>query len=117
MSLTAACTSLHSSARTPTSSSAGPTATLTGLLLAVGGPAPGSPRPISGSVDIAGPATKQLAVGPDGKYTAVLPAGVYMVTGGSPQYGSGTGGCQTQANTVSLAAGHAVTADVYCSEK
>jgi hypothetical protein len=57
-------------------------------------------------VNIDGPVSRHVTVGPDGKYVAVLPVGTYAVTGGS---------CRTVADAVTLAAGETVTADVICS--
>jgi hypothetical protein len=116
LSLTAACATTHSHPPAPASSPAG-NATLTGLLIAVGGPAPGSPRPLPGSVTIDGLVTQHIAVGSDGSYRAVVPAGTYTVTGTSPQYNDGASNCRTDSDTVTLAAGQTVAADVICSEK
>ena len=115
-SLTAACTTTHARPTTPTSSPAS-NATLTGRLIEVGGPAPGLARPVPGSVNIDGPVSRHVTVGPDGKYVAVLPAGTYTVTGAMGQDTNSPGGCRTIADTVTLAAGQPVVSDVVCSVK
>jgi hypothetical protein len=74
-------------------------------------------RPVSGSVTIVGPVSRHVTVGPDGKYAGVLPVGTYTVTGTMGQDNSGSGGCRTIADTVTLAARKTVAADVVCSVK
>jgi hypothetical protein len=115
-SLSAACTASHARPSTPTSSPAS-NATLTGRLIEVGGPAPGLARPVPGSVNIDGPVSRHVSVGPDGKYAAALPVGTYTVTGAMGQDTTSPGGCRTIADTVTLAAGQAVVSDVVCSVK
>jgi hypothetical protein len=66
---------------------------------------------------IDGPVTQHIVVGSDGSYRAVVPAGTYTVTGASPQYNDGASNCRTDSDTVTLAAGQTVAADVICSEK
>ena len=84
--------------------------------MVAGGPVPGPARPVSGSVNIDGPVSRHVTVGPDGKYAAVLPVGTYAVTGAMGQdTSSSPGGCRTIADAVTLAAGETVTADVVCS--
>ena len=85
--------------------------------MAVGGPAPGSPRPLPGSVTIDGPVTQHVVVGSDGRYRVILPAGTYTVTGTSPQYNDGATNCRTDGDTVTLTTGATVAADVSCEEK
>ena len=124
LSLTAACTTMHSASHPPASSPVSPSssppagnATLTGLLLAVGGAPPGSPRLLPGSVTITGPVTQHVVVGTDGKYQAVLPVGTYTVTGTSPQFNDGATNCRIAGATVTLKPGRPVVADVMCEEK
>jgi hypothetical protein len=131
MGLVAACASSHAHSAASTTSTSPPaaasssaptpsptgSATLTGNLEAVGGPAGASANPLPGSVTIAGPVTQHVTVGPDGTYTATVPPGTYTVTGTSPQYNDGAATCHTDGDTVTLTAGQNATADVLCQEK
>lgn len=77
------------------------TGLLAGILESVGGTAPGSSKPIAGVVSIHGPrGTTTTKTASDGKFSAVVIAGSYMVTGRSPLY---------QAGKVNCAAARAVT--------
>jgi hypothetical protein len=88
-----------------------------GHLLAVGGPAPGSRRPLSGEVTATGQnLTRTVQIGPDGTYTLTLPPGSYTLTGHSPEYGSNAAVCRTADSTVSVRSGKGGTADVLCQE-
>jgi hypothetical protein len=115
-SLAAACTTTHPRPPTPIPSPAS-SATLTGRLIEVGGPAPGLATPVPGSVNIDGPLSRHVTVGPDGKYAAALPVGTYTVTGAMGQDTNSPGGCRTIADTVTLALGQAVVSDVIRSVK
>lgn len=101
-----ACTDGH-----PVSSS-----TVTGRLLAVGGPPPGASRPMPGTVRLENVATHVVTtvhVGPDGRYSASVSAGSYKVKGRSPLYGNGGYAC-TAAKTVTATAKTVAVANVYC---
>lgn len=83
---TSPATSSQPSASSP-STSATQTGTLRGRLATVGGAAPGTAWPISGTVTVTGTAPPlHVAVATDGVYTLSLPPGRYTVTGTSPQY-------------------------------
>jgi hypothetical protein len=120
---TAACASPHpaglaSAGPAPAASaSAGPASAegiLTGHLYAVGGPAPGAPRPWPGTVTLTGPGGRRaISVGAGGGYSVLVPAGTYTVAGRSPLYQDGAGVCQA-AGPVMVASGHRTTADVRC---
>jgi hypothetical protein len=92
--------------------------TVTGRLLRVGGPAPGSPVPLPGSVTAAGPGghpSGTVSVGKDGWFTIRnLPVGRYWLTGTSPLIGSGRATCRAVA-AVRVRTGHVSRADVICS--
>ena len=62
--------------------------TVTGSFVAVGGPAPGSPRPLPGQVTAQNSAGHKftVAVGKSGKFVLWLPAGLYRLTGRSPMF-------------------------------
>jgi hypothetical protein len=88
--------------------------TLTGHLYAVGGPPPGSPRPWPGTVALTGPGVhRDIRVGAGGRFSVVVPAGTYTVTGRSPLYQSGTGVCRA-AGPATVTTGHRTEADVRC---
>ena len=70
-----------------------PAGVVKGRLVAVGGPAPGSPRPLAGTVSFTGPEAKSVSVGKDGAFQISLPPGTYKVQGHSPLYGGGTYTC------------------------
>jgi hypothetical protein len=93
-------------------------ATVTGRLLAVGGPAGTPNRPLRGTVILHGPGGSivKAPVGRDGKFQIQIAAGRYRIEGKSPDYLSGTGICRTDARTTTLILGKTVTADVLCQE-
>lgn len=88
--------------------------TLSGHLYMVGGPAPGTPRAVEGTVVATGPDGRHTAtVGADGSYTMQLAPGTYTVTGTSPQYGEGKSPCPAN-GTVAVVQSEVRTADAYC---
>jgi ABC-type glycerol-3-phosphate transport system substrate-binding protein len=97
----------------PTSAPA--TATVRGRLLAVGGPAPGDPRPMSGTVTFTGPdgSTTKTRVDKTGAYEIGLYPGRYTIQGSSPTFDGGAP-CNTSPPTTTLTAGKTTTANVYC---
>ena len=64
-----------------------PHQTVTGLLVRVGGPAPGSPVPLPGTVVAKNAVGGQFTTttGKDGRFQLSLPPGTYRLTGHSPQ--------------------------------
>lgn len=88
--------------------------TLTGHLYAVGGPAPGAPRPWPGTVTLTGSGVHlAIDVGAGGRYSVRVPAGTYAVAGRSPLYQDGAGACRA-VGPVTVASGHRTEADVLC---
>ena len=69
------------------SGQAGPYQTVTGLLIRVGGPHPGSPVPLPGTVVARSAAGEQFTTtaGEDGRFQLSLPPGSYELTGYSPE--------------------------------
>jgi len=69
------------------SGQSGPHQTVMGFLVRVGGPAPGSPVPLSGTVIARNTAGEQFTTttGNDGRFQLSLPPGTYRLTGHSPQ--------------------------------
>jgi hypothetical protein len=65
--------------------------TVPGRFVRVGGPAPGSPFPLPGTIiaRAAGGETFTATAGRDGRFTLSLPPGSYRVTGRSPLMQSG----------------------------
>lgn len=105
----------------PPNSASSKSGTIVGVLQAVGGPPPGTPRPVPGTITIGNRdgATYTASAGPDGTFEAQLPVGSYTtVTGRSPLYQGGTADC-----TVAPPAPITVTADgttritIDCEEK
>jgi hypothetical protein len=70
----------------------GPHQTVTGLLVRVGGPAPGSPVPLPGTVVARNTAGGQFTTttGNNGRFQLSLPPGTYRLTGHSPQVMGGS---------------------------
>ncbi|GAB2989826.1 carboxypeptidase-like regulatory domain-containing protein [Nocardioides montaniterrae] len=95
------------------------TATLTGRLLWVGGPAPGTARPHAGVVHVVNDddsVGQTVAAGADGRWRIDLPPGTYRVMATSPGYLSAHGepdAC-TATGPVTAAAHRARSVDVYC---
>jgi len=88
--------------------------TLTGHLYAVGGPAPGAPRPWPGTITLTGLGVHLvIGVGAGGRYSVRVPAGTYAVAGRSPLYQDGAGACRAT-GPVTVASGHRTEADVLC---
>jgi photosystem II stability/assembly factor-like uncharacterized protein len=94
-----------------------PEGTVVGTLEAVGGPAPGTPRPLRGAVtlrDSAG-AAFTAAAGSDGMFSVRVPIGSYSITGRSPLYGSGGADCHAL-DSVTVTAGATTHVLVMCQE-
>ena len=68
---------------------------VSGRLQTVGGPAPGTPKPISGKVTVSGLNGKSYSakVRADGQFLILVPVGSYSVTGSSPLYTLGQPAC------------------------
>jgi hypothetical protein len=68
---------------------------VTGQLVEIGGPPPGGPRGVPGTVRFAG-GDRPVSVDTDadGHFAVALPPGTYTVTGTSPAYGDGHYTCQ-----------------------
>jgi hypothetical protein len=119
--LVTACTGPHPAeapvAAGPPAASPAAEGTLTGHLYHVGGVAPGAPRPWPGTVTLTGPGVHRDAqVGTAGRFSVLVPAGTYAVTGRSPLYQSGTGVCRA-AEPATVTTGHRTEADVFCQLK
>ncbi len=73
-----------------------PDGTAAGIFIRVGGPAPGAPVPLPGTVTATaanGGATVSVSVGKDGKFRISLPPGSYRFTATSPLMQSGKMTC------------------------
>jgi hypothetical protein len=91
-------------------------ATIHGRLAAVGGPAPGAPRPLPGTVTVRTPTSEiTVPVGKDGRYSVEVAPGHYQVEGHSPYYGDNKYLCRA-AQPVTAGASAQATANVYCQE-
>jgi len=88
--------------------------TVTGRLLAVGGPPPGAPRPMTpGTVTLSGPRQYRVKVDPQGRFHVTVDPGAYRATGTSPLFGSGKYLCRAD-HPITVSAATAGTVDVYC---
>jgi hypothetical protein len=88
--------------------------TLSGRLYVVGGPSPGAPRAVDGTVVGVGPSGRHIAkAGGDGHYTMHLPVGTHAVSGTSPSYNNGLSPCVSTA-MVTVTKDHLNTNDVWC---
>ena len=91
------------------------TGTLQGHLYRVGGPAPGSPVPLSGTITVTGNATSwEIKADVDGYYTVAVPPGRYTVTGHSPNINDSRQPCPAP-NPGQISIGRTTTLDSYCS--
>lgn len=90
--------------------------TIAGTLEAVGGPAPGTPRPLRGTITMTNTLTGHTitqAVGAAGTFSVSVPAGSYTITGRSPLYDNGTVDC-TQAGTTTVTPNSTSRATITC---
>jgi len=79
-------------------SSQQPTGTVTGQLMLVGGPAPGAPVPLTGTVTAQGRGSDHVATTDShGRFSFNLPVGSYLLSGHSPKYDDGNGTCNSEA--------------------
>jgi hypothetical protein len=92
--------------------------TIRGRLLAVGGPAPGTARPLPGTVTLQNAVTHLktiVHVNADGRYLTTVAVGRYAIEGRSPLYGSGKYRCKAFKDATASVAAPAVV-DVFCQE-
>jgi hypothetical protein len=97
-----ACTG-HQRQPAPTATTPAPSATPTtqqrgeihGQLVTAAGRQTTPPRPVPGTITIAGPERRTITIRADGHYSAVLAPGTYQVTGRSPSFARGHGFCGT----------------------
>lgn len=94
-------------------------ATLTGQLQWVGGPAPGSPVAHPGTVHVVNAddsVDQTVGAGDDGRWEIHLPPGTYRVLATSPGYGSKAGNFDacSASRAITVGAGETVTVDVIC---
>ncbi|MBF4768520.1 carboxypeptidase regulatory-like domain-containing protein [Nocardioides agariphilus] len=94
-------------------------ATLTGQLQWVGGPAPGTSVAHPGIVHVVNAddsVDQTVGAGDDGRWEIYLPPGAYRVLATSPGYGSRAGDFDacSAGRTVTVGAGETVTVDVFC---
>jgi hypothetical protein len=91
-----------------------PTGTLTGQVLYIGGPPSTPPRPVAGGVvTFAGSGRSSAAMSMQGRFSAELSPGVYVVTATSPDYNSGRAACEA-VHPVRVSAGEIASVKVYC---
>ena len=88
-----------------------------GTFVRVGGPAPGSPVPLPGTITARGATgeTFTATAGRNGRFTLLLPAGAYRVTGRSPLMQSGQMVCVATAELYVIRGKPAGPVTVVCS--
>jgi hypothetical protein len=93
------------------------TGVVQGTLQAVGGPAPGAPRPLKGSITLrdSDGTVFTATVGSDGVFLVRVPIGTYAVTGRSPLYEGGNTDCLSS-GPVSLRLAATIHVFVSCQE-
>ena len=112
---------------TPAGSSAGLTSTPTeqalsqgtvmGDFVRVGGPAPGTAVPLTGTISfVQGSHSLTFPVGRDGRFTVLLPAGRYDVKGTSPQIQDGASTCSRTVH-LTVIARRTITQRLVCDIK
>jgi hypothetical protein len=92
------------------------TGTVTGVVKLTGGPADGanSLRPAAGGVVMfAGSGRTTAAMSEQGRFTAQLRPGIYVVTATTPDYNSGREPCQAL-HPVRVSAGKVASVEVFC---
>jgi hypothetical protein len=94
------------------------TSVVQGMLEAVGGVAPGTPRPLKGSITLRdSDGTVFIATaGSNGVFLVRVPIGTYAITGRSPFYDSGNADCLSS-GPVTVTVGATIRVVVACSEK
>jgi hypothetical protein len=94
------------------------TGTITGHLIAVGGPN-GQKRPLEGTVYVSGAADYQVDVpkAAVGGFSVTVEQGTYEVRGRSPGYQDGNVDCLPRESTVTVRADEGLLLDVVCQEK
>ena len=93
------------------------TGVVQGTLEAVGGPGPGTARPLNGSIalrDSSGTVFTATAAS-DGVFLIRVPIGIYAITGRSPLYDSGDVDCQSS-GAANLTANATIHVVVMCQE-
>jgi hypothetical protein len=94
------------------------TGVVRGTLEAVGGPPPGTPRPLTGSITLrdSDGTVVTAATGSDGAFSAQVPIGTYAITGRSPLYDGGNVDCPSS-GPVTVTGGATIIVVVACQEK
>ncbi len=94
-------------------------ATLSGRLIAVGGPSGAPDATLPGTITIKGPGGSLLHadVRRNGVFEIQLSPGTYRLTGRSPQFNGGSTDCTTATPTTTLVADRTVTADILCQRR
>jgi hypothetical protein len=111
---------VESGQQCPSNSTSGRSGTIIGVLEAIGGAAPGTPRPLPGTITIHARdgSTFTASAGSGGTFMVQIPIGSYTVTGRSPLYQNGTSDCGlTPPATVAITADGTTRVTIDCQEK
>jgi hypothetical protein len=103
---------------TAASTNAAGSGRVVGVIEAVGGPAPGTPRTLSGMAylqETHGAIKMSVHVSSSGKFSATVPAGTYKVSGRSPQFNGEKVSCNA-AGSISVKKAKTTHALVMCQE-
>ncbi len=113
----AGCSGSVGDQRAVSGSGAGDPRAVAGTFVRVGGPAPGSPFPLPGSITAraANGKTFTATAGSSGRFTLSLPPGRYKVTGRSPLIGGGQVTCPATAELRVSSGATARRVTVICS--
>jgi hypothetical protein len=88
-------------------------ASVSGVLVGIGGPAAVPPRHWAGTIRVRGSAVATFDTDDHGHFSRVLPAGTYRFTATSPSYDGGHGTCRAEGR-VRLRAHHPAHVRVVC---
>lgn len=89
----------------------GPKGTIIGHLYRVGGPPPGLPSPMPGTIYVSG--GPSVPAGSDGSFSLAVSPGAYTLLGHSPDIEDGNAVCQA-GRSVTVRPGAVVDVDVIC---
>ncbi|HTG46168.1 MAG TPA: hypothetical protein VK646_00755 [Actinomycetota bacterium] len=87
------------------------TTTISGHYYREGGPAPGLPTPLPGTIHISGRGS--VPAGSDGSFSVAVSPGTYTLTASSPHINGGKDPCG-RPRTVTVRSGEHVTVNIFC---
>ncbi len=118
--LSDATSAIEAGQQCPPGSTSRSSGTIIGVLQAVGGPPPGTPRPLPGTITIRNweGTTITASAGSAGTFSVQVPVGSYILTGHSHLYESGTSECTAAPpGTITVTAGGTIRTTIDCEER